>query len=147
MSTPIVGRRSLVTLHMASLNRAHVRLLSLDHWVKSEPVERCIRTEICQLTRMAWKIPHQVANWDVLWCQWLKIIWLLGKRINESETYILPYLSQCLNYAVLAILCCAVPYASHKGKVMGPSGESQYHMVEAGTIWWKLVPCDESQYV
>jgi hypothetical protein len=37
----------------ASLDREHVGSLSLNQWVEDKQVKRCIRLEVCKLTRRA----------------------------------------------------------------------------------------------
>jgi hypothetical protein len=46
----------------ASLDREHVGSLSPDQWVKDKQVKRCIRLEVCKLTRRARRTPLKVAS-------------------------------------------------------------------------------------
>jgi hypothetical protein len=46
----------------ANLDREHVGSLSLDQWVEDKQVKRCIRLEVCKLTRRARRIPLKVAS-------------------------------------------------------------------------------------
>jgi hypothetical protein len=139
----------------ASLDREHVGSLSLNQWVKGKQVKRCIRLEVCKLTRRAWRIPCKVASWEALYCNWMKeIIWSLGKRINESEMCVLIYLFQRPSCAVFATWYHGVPYNAiwfHMVKAsaiwchMVLYGECRCHMVEAGVVWCHTVPCGESR--
>jgi hypothetical protein len=46
----------------ANLDREHMGSLSLNQWVEDKQVKRCIKLEVCKLTRRAQKIPCEMAS-------------------------------------------------------------------------------------